>query len=427
MANLENPIQSKSVGSDAEGTHRLSSSISIESASASAEPSPILEGVFAISKPTTKTTPQILLDIQTIFATSTTFTPLLQLERRKRAEQEAHQPSGQKLKDEERDGRFFKLGHGGTLDPLASGVLIVGIGRGTKHLSSYLSSTKTYETVVLFGIATSTYDIQGEEVERKSAEHITAELVRRKISENFTGTFRQVPPVYSGLKVDGVKAVEYARLGKELPRDLVDREVCVDACEMLEFMPPNTHEFCYPAAKEGERTVVEAMPAARIRLTVSSGFYVRSFAHDLGVACGSVATMASLHRLRQGGFFTPDLFSTSSSLNEDDQQETVEAATAASNSTQFVPAIPYADITSSEETWAPQIRSALTTWMAQNPARDPNARGPGRKGRDKEVKRQRFRGEWLAETKRERVLQQGGKSKGKLSRKKNGNMEEGDK
>lgn len=285
----------------------------------------------AISKPTTVTTPQLLLDLQTIFATSTTFAPLLTATRHARAQQALHQPPNQKLKDEEASGRPFKLGHGGTLDPLASGVLIVGIGRGTKHLSAYLSSAKTYETVVLFGVGTATYDVEGEETARADATHVTRALVERRIQQRFLGVVTQVPPVYSGIKVDGIKAVEYVAMGKELPRELAAREVEVYGCEVLEFKPGGTHGFRYPLVSKDqwqeqkqERPETEqkqehepneaekrdaaancGLPAARIRITVSSGFYVRSFAHDLGIACDSVATMASLHRSQQANFYDP--------------------------------------------------------------------------------------------------------------------------
>ncbi|PVI05925.1 pseudouridine synthase [Periconia macrospinosa] len=404
---------------------------------------PILEGVFAISKPTTKTTPQILLDLQSIFASSTIFAPLLNDIRRKRAEQESHQPAGQKLKDEERDGRFFKLGHGGTLDPMASGVLIVGIGRGTKHLSKYLDSTKTYETVVLFGLSTTTYDIEGDEIARAPTTHITPELIRDKLTTTFMGTFRQVPPIYSGLKVDGMKAVEYARQGKELPRNLVDREVQVHECELLDFMPPGTHDIHYPPpqneqeANENREThdtiqiAVSSLPAAKIRLTVSSGFYVRSFAHDLGIACGSVATMASLHRSGQADFYTPPFPSSSSSSSSQPPNDTTTTPTVPTTSSPpTIPTIPYETLTTLDESeWSSQLSNTLLAWMKQNPPRDNKARGPGRKARDKDIVRQRFRGEWLAGTKRERILQQGGKVKGRLSKKgrgKNGDLGAGD-
>ncbi|KAF1953317.1 pseudouridine synthase [Byssothecium circinans] len=351
-------------------------------------PIPLLEGIFAVSKPASITTPQVLLDLQSKFATSSTFAPLLADSRRKRAEQEAHQPPGQKLKDEEKDGRFFKMGHGGTLDPMASGVLIIGIGRGTKQLSTFLNSTKTYETVMLFGVSTDTYDIEGEILEEGLSERITGEVVKSCLGR-FTGTFRQMPPVYSALKINGIKACEYVRQGKELPRELEAREVHVEECELLEFMEAGRHSFNHP----GRCLTATPTPAARIRLTVSSGFYVRSFAHDLGVACGSPATMADLHRSRQANFVTANQ----------------------SGCGDLFTAVTYEHLNADEGVWGPKVAGQLSTWMENNPARDGNVRGAGRQQQNKDVPRHRFRGEWLAGTKKERIKQQGGKTKGKYS------------
>ena len=124
---------------------------------------------------------------------------------------------------------MFKLGHGGTLDPLASGVLIVGIGRGTKELNKYLACTKTYETVVLFGASTDTYDSTGTTTERADFSHVTQSLVRETLSK-FRGTIMQAPPIYSALRINGIKACEYVRSGQELPRQLARREMQVEEC-----------------------------------------------------------------------------------------------------------------------------------------------------------------------------------------------------
>ncbi|KAF2639755.1 tRNA pseudouridine synthase B [Massarina eburnea CBS 473.64] len=349
-------------------------------------PGLLLEGIFAITKPTTVTTPQILLDLQCIFAASSTFAPLLADARRKRAEQQAHQPPGQKLKDEEKDGRFFKMGHGGTLDPMASGVLIIGLGRGTKQLSNFLSCTKTYETVVLFGVSTDTYDIDGTVLEEAVSRHVDVELVKSQLGQ-FMGRFRQMPPIYSALKINGIKACEYVRQGKELPRELEDREVNVEECELLDFMEAGTHAYRHRTSS----SIAAPTSAARIKLTVSSGFYVRSFAHDLGVACGTVATMAALHRSRQASF-------TTASLPE---------------SSEIFTAVTYEDLNAGEEIWGPKISTQLSAWMEKNTARKGNPRDPGRPQCSDDVPRRRFRGEWLADTRKERIKQQGGRTKGK--------------
>ena len=112
-----------------------------------------------------------------------------------------------------------KMGHGGTLDPLATGVLILGIGSGTKSLPQFLGCTKSYECTVLFGKATDTYDTEGKVVARKGYEHITKDMVEQALAK-FRGKIMQKPPIFSALKVNGKKLYEYAREGKEVPIEI---------------------------------------------------------------------------------------------------------------------------------------------------------------------------------------------------------------
>lgn len=323
----------------------------------------------------------MLQKLQIAFAQSQTFASLRE-----------HQPK-RPSKD---DAQIFKIGHSGTLDPLASGVLIVGIGRGTKQLQRYLASTKTYETVVTFGASTNTYDCTGVVAERAECQHVTRSLVEEKL-ELFRGQIAQVPPIYSALKINGVKACDYARGGRELPRQLESRDMQVDECTFMEWYEPGQHTFTIP----GEE-VISPAPAVRIRLTVSSGFYVRSFAHDIGLACGSRAFMASLLRTRQATF-------------------TIHDPPELAN---LITAITYADLEAGEEVWGPRLRPQLEKWVEANPiatghvdGRDPNTRRKMTEDR-KDRPKQRFRGEYVAETKRERIKQQGGKFKGKWNRRK---------
>lgn len=331
------------------------------------------------------------------------------------------------------------MGHGGTLDPLATGVLVVGVGKGTKEMSSFLACTKTYETVVLFGKSTDTYDVAGKITASAPHHHVSRALVEEKLVA-FRGKIRQVPPIYSSLKVDGKKAYEYARTGKELPRELKAREMDVHECEIVEWFSGGEHEHRWPATElsgedkqfakaliavtqdgskpaafprkrklsesidrdsgvdnEGrttnrkgdtpeirdgsrpescftqndradEKTSAESptlssevlntqmsnttkaklhthevgplsseicpAPAARIRLTVSSGFYVRSFAHDLGLACDSLALMASLVRSRQAQFHSES-------------------------------ALDYRDLEGGEQLWGPKVKKMLELWNEQ--------------------------------------------------------------
>ncbi|KAJ4983892.1 tRNA pseudouridine synthase 4 [Stagonosporopsis vannaccii] len=346
------------------------------------EPStePVLEGIFAVAKPAHVSSADVLEKLQSTFAPSQTFAPLLR-----------HQPK----RTSKSDDSVFKMGHGGTLDPLAAGVLIVGIGRGTKQLQRYLACTKSYETTVLFGASTDSYDCTGVIVERAHCAHVTRTLVEAKL-EQFRGSISQVPPIYSALKINGKKACEYARDGQELPRQLESRAMQVDECTLIEWYEPGQHAFVYPGSTEPA-----AAPAARIRLTVCSGFYVRSFAHDLGIACQSRSHMSTLLRTRQATYTTPD-------PPESPQQMT---------------AVTYADIDAGEEVWGPKIRSQLEAWVAANPAVTGHVNGRSEETRQRkateqsERPRQRFRGGYVADTKQERIKQQGGKFKGKWSRK----------
>ncbi|ORX95606.1 tRNA pseudouridine synthase B [Clohesyomyces aquaticus] len=348
---------------------------------------PLLEGVFAVVKPSNVSTPQVLLDLQAIFVGSTTFAPLLADTRRKRAEQESHQPPNQKIKNEEADGRYFKMGHGGTLDPIASGVLIIGIGRGTKQLSTFLGSTKTYETTVVFGMSTDSYDIDGQVTGNAPAGHITDELVKDMLIK-FRGPFKQTPPLYSALKINGVKALEYAKNGKEVPRELEAREVHVEQCELVQFLEIAAEDF--RRLHDMPRSAL--LPAAVIKLVVSSGFYVRSFANELGIVCGSLATMATLHRSRQANFIISD----------------------AAEAPGLSQAVMYDDLKAGEEAWSPLVAQALHRWMNLNPTRNSQDKWFIGEGMDA-APRQRFRGEWQASTKKDRIKQQGGKFKGKYN------------
>jgi tRNA pseudouridine55 synthase len=321
----------------------------------------------------------VLQKLQTTFATSDTFNPLLE---------------SQPARPSKSDDQVFKMGHGGTLDPLASGVLIVGIGRGTKHLQMYLACNKTYETAILFGASTDTYDCTGVVDEVRECGHVTQELVEKELA-HFRGNIMQVPPIYSALKINGVKACEYARQGKDLPRQLESREMQVDKCTLLEWYDAGRHNFAFP----GERHIA-VVPAVRIRLTVCSGFYVRSFAHDLGIACETRSHMVSLTRTRQATF---------TAVDTEDQSMT--------------PALTYADLEAGEEIWAVKLRPQLQTWVDANPVVEGHVDGRHQNTRRKVVEdkesrpKQRFRGEWVADTKKERIKQQGGKYKGKWGRK----------
>lgn len=339
----------------------------------------VLEGIFAVAKPAQVSSGDVLEKLQTCFASSQTFAPLLQV---------------QPMRPSKSDNQVLKLGHGGTLDPLAAGVLVVGIGRGTKHLQQYLACKKTYETVVLFGASTDTYDCTGVVKERADFNHVTKEYIESQLAR-FRGTVRQTPPIYSALKVNGRKACDYARQGEELPRHLESREMQVDECTLLHWYAAGQHEYQWP----GEQTPARA-PAISIKLTVSSGFYVRSFAHDLGIACQSRSHMVALIRTQQADFSLP---------------ESVDSGG-------VIPAMTYMDLEAGEDVWGPKLRPQLRSWCQANSQRRGHVNGREKSTKDRVASekeqrpKQRFRGEWVAETKQERILQQGGKFKGKWGR-----------
>jgi tRNA pseudouridine55 synthase len=319
----------------------------------------------AVAKPAFVSSADVLQKLQAAFATADTFAPLLR---------------SQPKRPSKGDDTVFKMGHGGTLDPLAAGVLIVGVGRGTKHLQNYLACSKTYETVVLFGASTDTYDCTGVIDQRAPYQQVTKELVEENLA-HYRGTINQVPPIYSALKINGIKACEYARNGKELPRQLESREMTVDECTLLEWHECGQHSLNYLI----EDHLVQA-PAARIRLTVCSGFYVRSFAHDLGIACGTKSHMAALTRTQQANF-------------------TIDNTTERPD---VIPALTYADIDAGEEVWGPKLRPQLEAWVAANPVPVGHING-----RDGDTKRK------LVEDKEHRPKQRfRGKYKGKWGRKK---------
>ena len=398
---------------------------------------------LAINKPPHLSSAQVLRNLQLHFTSSRLFAPLL--------DQQKADRSGAKYRGARRKKDTnvqVKMGHGGTLDPLATGLLIVGIGKGTKHLQDFLGCTKTYETVVLFGKATDTYDVAGKIVAEAPYKHITAEMVEDALAK-FRGNIKQMPPLYSALKIDGMKAYEYARSGEELPRQLESRAMEVQECEMLEWYEGGKHDFRWPAEEASEKDkqgvtrqmggaeatidtsagtglkrklpsteeiavdlketspkrpkteatqglkVLEKVssssrpvslprhghariketsfgaadtkptleaskaalhthtcnlssspspgPAAAIRLRVSSGFYVRSFAHDLGLSLSppSCGIMASLVRSRQADFG-------------------LDAA------------LTYDDLEGGEKLWGPKVAGMLEKWMNdhQGPSED---------------------------------------------------------
>ncbi|MDB5719600.1 MAG: truB [Alphaproteobacteria bacterium] len=209
-----------------------------------------------------------------------------------------------------REGGYakVKVGHGGTLDPLASGVLPIALGEATKLCGRMLDSDKVYEFTVAFGVETDTLDGEGVEVASSDRRPALAEI--EAVLPLFTGTIEQVPPVYSALKVDGKRAYDRARAGETV--EMKTRVVTVHSLEIL----PGTGRGTALCAVEGlARTPAQPLhqPSAgppprtgedSITLTawVSKGTYIRSLARDIARALESVGHVTMLRRLKAGPF-----------------------------------------------------------------------------------------------------------------------------
>jgi len=141
----------------------------------------------------------------------------------------------------------IKIGQGGTLDPLADGVLVIGIGKGTKRLTEFLDCVKEYRTTCLLGCETDSYDSEGAQVRVAPWKHVTQEAVQAALPE-FRGEIMQAPPIFSALKMDGLPLYEYARSGTPLPRPIEKRKVTIHSLELIEWKG-SEHQFRYPEKK----------------------------------------------------------------------------------------------------------------------------------------------------------------------------------
>lgn len=215
----------------------------------------VRDGCFAINKPKGMSSAQVVRACQDSFSTSEFFKPLINEQKKKLNDHSA----GQKFRHRRaKIADKVKIGHGGTLDPLATGVLIMGIGSATKSLNQFLHCVKVYETTMVFGASTDTYDRVGRVLTRRPYEHITKEKVQEKL-KGMLGTQLQVPPLYSALKMEGKPLYEYAREGKPIPREIVGREIEIKDIELLEWYEPGTHNHRWPTeeASEAERSLAE--------------------------------------------------------------------------------------------------------------------------------------------------------------------------
>lgn len=187
------------------------------------------------------------------------------------------------------NAKRFKVGHAGTLDPLATGVLLVCTGRATKRIAELQEGMKEYVGEITFGATTPSYDLEKEIDATYPWEHITPELIAETLPK-FQGHVMQVPPVFSAVKVDGKRAYNYARKGKEV-------EIKAKPLEI----------------KELEVLGWEA-PKLTLRVLCSKGTYIRALARDLGEAMNSGAHLTALRRTRVGDYTIDDAMSLDQAL-----------------------------------------------------------------------------------------------------------------
>jgi len=175
------------------------------------------------------------------------------------------------------DVKKIKVGHAGTLDPMASGLMIICTGKATKKIDTFMGLEKEYIATMKLGSTTPSYDLETEIDERYETNHITEALIREKLVD-FLGIQDQVPPLFSAINIKGKRAYEYARAGKTL--ELNARPITFHELELLE--------------KKGDEVV--------IRILCSKGTYVRSFARDFGMALASGAHLINLKRSAIGNY-----------------------------------------------------------------------------------------------------------------------------
>ena len=193
----------------------------------------------------------------------------------------------------------LKVGHAGTLDPLATGVLIVCTGKMTKQIDELQAHVKEYVAEMALGATTPSFDLETGIDATYPTEHITREMVEQVLQEQFVGSIQQVPPAFSACKVDGHRAYKMARKGKTV--ELKAKELVIDEIELLAFEPQKI----------------------TVRVVCSKGTYIRALARDIGVALGSGAHLTALRRTRVGSVRVEDCLSVPDMLSVLDEAELV--------------------------------------------------------------------------------------------------------
>ncbi|MFM2040041.1 MAG: tRNA pseudouridine(55) synthase TruB [Bacteroidota bacterium] len=175
----------------------------------------------------------------------------------------------------------LKVGHAGTLDPLATGLLVICIGKHTKNIEGFVADSKTYTGTIILGKTTASYDLESPYNEEFPIDHIDASVLEN-VRASFEGKQQQVPPIFSAKQVDGKRAYDLARAGLEVvlkPNDIEIFSMTIDA---------------------------QRFPEIDFEISCSKGTYIRSIAHDFGKKCASGATLIALRRTRSGAFSIAD-------------------------------------------------------------------------------------------------------------------------
>jgi tRNA pseudouridine55 synthase len=180
--------------------------------------------------------------------------------------------------------RTKKVGHAGTLDPLATGLLIICTGKYTKKINEYMAREKEYTGTITLGSTTPTYDLESEPQDFKEISHLTPDQLS-EATQPFTGNILQTPPIHSAIKKDGKRVYELARKGVDVKLD--PRPVTISTFEIVLYEPPVVH----------------------FRVVCSTGTYIRSLANDFGAALGCGGHLSSLCRTRIGEFLLSEAIS----------------------------------------------------------------------------------------------------------------------
>ena len=232
----------------------------------------IRRGLFAVYKPPGITSAEAVKRIKHILLPSWTATTVSEV-----TEAESKMEWGPKFHRAKRPRHRLKVGHGGTLDRLAEGVLVIGVGEDCKKLSGYLEGSKTYEAIGKLGEETDTLDSEGVVTAEKPFDYIQlTDLVN--VLQDFKGNITQIIPVYSAVKQNGIRLSDMARRGKLVTPP--PKQICIHSVSLLDFSPPYF----------------------KVYVECSAGTYIRSLIRDVGEKLGSKAHVTYLCRTRQGLF-----------------------------------------------------------------------------------------------------------------------------